>query len=565
MRKRNSFPKILPDLRKKAEELLAAHPETIDTIPREDMRKLIHELDIHQAELEIQNEELRRAQLELESSRAKYYGLYDFAPVAYFTLDKKGSVLEANLAGAALLDEERSLKGRPFSQYVSNQDYYIFHDHMEQLLRTKSKQVSQLSLVTTRGTPLHVQMETFPVLDEKGDVSQLLSAIVNISVQKKAELKLRKARDESEVRVKERTAELAQAMETLQTIIDHIPVMLCFFDPVGQVRLVNREFERLIGWSLDDASHMDLIESCYPDPDYREEVLAFMSEPRAPWRDFMVRTRDGKDLEISWANVWLSDGSHIAIGIDNSEWKKAERELKLTMQELERSNKELQDFAFIASHDLQEPLRKIQAFGDLVIRKYPHSLDQQGQDYLRRMQNAAARMQALIDGLLTYSRVATKAKPFTRLDLTLPAREALSDLELRIEATGATLELSELPVIEADSSQMTQLFQNLIGNAVKFRRPEESPRIRIFSRTRAGWCEIYVEDNGIGFDERHSKRIFTPFERLHGRGKYDGVGMGLAICRKIAERHGGRITARSTPGKGSTFIVTLPLKQKAAS
>jgi chemotaxis family two-component system sensor kinase Cph1 len=565
MTKQDSSPKILSDLRKKAEELLAAHPETIESLPREDMRKLIHELHIYQAGLEIQNEELRKAQVELEVSRTKYYGLYDFAPVAYFTLDKKGLILEANVAAAALLEEERGVKGRPFSQYVTEQDRHVFHEHLEQLLRTKSKQVSQLSLVAKHGATLYVHTETFPVVDEKGDISQILFTVINITGQKKAEIELRKARDELELRVKERTAELAQAMETLQTIIDHIPVMLCFFDPDGQVRLVNREFERLIGWSIEDASHRDLIESCYPDPVYREEVLAFMSEPKAPWRDFIVRTREGKDLEISWANVWVSDGSHIAIGIDNSEWKKAERELKLTMEELERSNKELQDFAFIASHDLQEPLRKIQAFGDLVIRKHSHSLDEQGQDFLRRMQNAAARMQALIDGLLTYSRVTTKAKPFTQVDLTLPVREALSDLDLRIEAAGATVELSELPVIEADPSQMTQLFLNLINNAVKFHRPEESPKIKIFSRTEAGWCEIYVEDNGIGFDQKYLNQIFTPFERLHGRSKYDGVGMGLAICRKIAERHGGRITAQSIHGKGSTFIVTLPLKQKPAS
>jgi PAS domain S-box-containing protein len=565
MRKRNSSPKIFPDLRKRAEELLAAHPDTIDTLPREDVRKLIHELDIHQTELEIQNEELRGAQMELETSRLKYYGLYDFAPVAYFTLDKKGSVVEANVAAAALLGEERSLKGRSFSQYVSEQDRRVFGGHLEHLLRTKSKQVSQLSLVTRRGTTLYVQMETFPMADEKGGISQLLSTVINVTGQKKAELKLKDARDELEVRVKERTAELAQAMETLQIIIDHIPVMLCFFDPEGRVRLVNREFERLIGWNLNDAGHKDLIESCFPDPVSHEEVLAFMSEPKITWRDFMVRTKDGKDVEISWANVWLSNGSHIAIGMDNSHRKKAERELKLTMEELERSNKELLDFAFIASHDLQEPLRKIQAFGDLVIRKYLPRLDEQGQDYLKRMQNAAARMQALIDGLLAYSRVTSKSRPFTRVDLTVPVREALSDLDLRIEAAGAEVELAELPVIEADPSQMTQLFQNLIANAVKFHRPEEPPRIKIFSSAKAGWCEVYVEDNGIGFHERHSKLIFTPFERLHGRGEYEGVGMGLAICRKIAERHGGRITARSTPGKGSTFIVTLPLKQKAAS
>jgi PAS domain S-box-containing protein len=565
MRKRNSSPKTPSDLRKRAEELLAAHPETIDTLPREDVRKLIHELEIHQAELEIQNEELRGAQLELETSRAKYYGLYDFAPVAYFTLDRKGSVVEANVAAEALLEEERGLEGRPFPQYVREQDRHAFHVHLEQLIRTKSKQVSQLSLVTKRGTTLYVQMETFPLVDGNGDVSQIFSTVINVTGQKKAELKLRKARDELELRVKERTAELAQTMETLQSIIDHIPVMLCFFDPEGRVRLVNREFERLIGWSLDDASHKDLLESCYPDPVSHEEVLAFMSEPEITWRDFMVRTRDGKDVEISWANVWLSNGAHIAIGMDNSHRKKAERELKLTMEELERSNRELLDFAFIASHDLQEPLRKIQAFGDLVIRKYSPSVGEQGQDYLRRMQNAAARMQVLIDGLLAYSRVTSKSRPFTRVDLTVPVREALSDLDLRIEAAGATVELSELPVIEADPSQMTQLFQNLIANAVKFHRPEEPPRIKIFSSTEAGWCEIYVEDNGIGFHERHLKLIFTPFERLHSRGKYEGVGMGLAICRKIAERHGGRITARSTPGKGSTFIVTLPLKQKTAS
>jgi chemotaxis family two-component system sensor kinase Cph1 len=565
MRKHNSSPKILPELRKKAEELLASKPEALDTFPREDMRELIHELDIHQAELEVQNEELRRAQLELETSQAKYYALYNFAPVAYFTLDKKGSVLEANLAAAALLEEERRLKRRSFSQYVSNEDHHIFHHHLEQLLRTKSKQVSQLSLVTTRGTSLHVQVETFPVLDEKGEVSQLLSAIVNITVQKKAELNLRKARNTLELRVKEHTAELAQAMETLQTIIDHIPVMLCFFDADGNVRLVNWEFERLTGWSLEEARHKNVIESWYPDSAYREEFLTFLSEPKVTWQDFMIKTRDRGDKQISWANVWLSDGSHIAIGIDNSELKKAERELKLTVEELARSNKELQDFAFIASHDLQEPLRKVQAFGDLVIRKYSQSLDEQGQDYLRRMQNSAARMQTLIDALLTYSRVATKAEPFTQVDLTLSARQALSDLELRVEATGATIELSNLPTIQADSSQMTQLFQNLISNAVKFHRPEEPPRIKIFSRTEAGWCEICVEDNGVGFQERHTQRIFTPFERLHGRSKYEGVGMGLAICRKIAERHGGRISATSTPGKGSTFIVTLPLKQKSAS
>ena len=181
------------------------------------------------------------------------------------------------------------------------------------------------------------------------------------------------------------------------------------------------------------------------------------------------------------------------------------------------------------------------------------------------MQNAAVRMQELIRALLNYSRVTTKALPFSMTDLRTVAVEVVGDLEALISGTGGRVEVGDLPAIEADPVQMRQLLQNLVGNALKFRR-DEKPVVKVYSRhvrygRSNGRYEIFVEDNGIGFDEKYLDRIFVPFQRLHGRGVYEGTGIGLAICKKIADRHGGSITARSAPGKGSTFIVTLSAKQ----
>jgi len=236
--------------------------------------------------------------------------------------------------------------------------------------------------------------------------------------------------------------------------------------------------------------------------------------------------------------------------------------------ELARSNRELQDFAYVSSHDLQEPLRKIQAFGDRLNAHYADVLDAQGQDYLRRMQSAAARSQELINALLAYSRVTTKGQPFASVDLAKLAGEVLDDLEVRIEKSGGVVALGDLPVIDGDASQLRQLLQNLIGNALKY-HPEGAPpyvevTANIKERPPSGeLCELTVADRGIGFDEKYLDRIFTPFQRLHGRGEYEGTGMGLAICKKIVSRHGGTITAESAPGRGARFLVELPAKHPA--
>jgi PAS domain S-box-containing protein len=232
---------------------------------------------------------------------------------------------------------------------------------------------------------------------------------------------------------------------------------------------------------------------------------------------------------------------------------------------LELLNNELQEFAFVASHDLQEPLRKVQAFGDRLRNKCESSLGEEGCDYLRRMESAANRMSSLLSALLSYSRVATRGQPFAPVTLVNVAKEVVDDLEIAIEDTGARVEIGPLPTLEADADQMRQLLHNLVGNALRYRREGEKPQIRVYGSSENDVVQIFVEDNGIGFDEKYLDRIFKPFQQLHGRSSsYEGTGMGLAIVRKIVERHGGTITARSTPGEGSTFIVILPMKQRGS-
>lgn len=241
-------------------------------------------------------------------------------------------------------------------------------------------------------------------------------------------------------------------------------------------------------------------------------------------------------------------------------------QLEITNASLERSNGELQNFAYVASHDLQEPLRKIQAFGNLLSEEYSDKLDD-GAEYLERMQKAAARMSVLIDDLLEFSRVTTQARPFVNVSLAKTAQEVVEDLETRIRDTDGTVTVSELATLHADPMQMRQLLQNLIGNALKFHQKDTAPIVKVSGKVlsngpHAGMYELRVRDNGIGFDEKYLDRIFSVFQRLHGREIYTGTGIGLAVCKKIAERHGGYITAKSKPGQGSTFIVLLPINKE---
>jgi PAS domain S-box-containing protein len=278
---------------------------------------------------------------------------------------------------------------------------------------------------------------------------------------------------------------------------------------------------------------------------------------KVPWRD-----RQGQIVGT------------VGITRDIHDLKQTQEALRLFTARLEHSNRELQDFAYVASHDLQEPLRKIVVFGDRLKEKVDAmpAKDSEARDYRERLQKAASRMQTLISDLLTFSRVTSKAQPFAPVDLKTLASEVMADLEGRIEQVKGRVEIGPLPTIEAEALQIRQLLQNLIGNALKFHRPEESPVVTVEARIFSGrlpqsasdtadqpLCELTVSDNGIGFDEKYLDRIFNVFQRLHTRGLYDGTGMGLAIARKIVLYHGGDITAQSKPGHGARFIIVLPV------
>ncbi len=229
-------------------------------------------------------------------------------------------------------------------------------------------------------------------------------------------------------------------------------------------------------------------------------------------------------------------------------------------KELHRSNQELQDFAYVASHDLQEPLRKIQAFGDILENEFGNQLGE-GAEYLKRMHAAAGRMSQLIEDLLLFSRVTTKPPTPVKINLNQIVEEVLIDLENRLDETAGRVEVGDLPVVMADATQMRQLFQNLIANALKFHREGVPPVVKVTSRPstdKKNMHAITVEDNGIGFDEKYEERIFGVFQRLHGRGSYEGTGIGLAVCRKIVERYGGTITAEGRQGEGAKFIINIP-------
>ncbi len=441
--KKIDSPKSPEDLRKRAEESLESRPGGLDDMPLEEARDLIHELRVHQIELEMQNEELRRVQIDLETSRSRYADLYDFAPVGYLTLGKDGKIVDLNLTAARQLGIERgNLLHRYFHFFVSQPDRKEFFSHLNQIFDKRERRITEVRLSPKDGDEFHARLESMYL--EGGEGAELCRMNVSdTTLRKRAEQVLQNSHDELERRVDERTVELGRAVAKLEAL-----------------------------------------------------------------------------------------------------------------------NHELQEFSFIASHDLQEPLRKIQSFGNLLIVKHAQSLNPEGLDYMARIIKAANRMTELLRSLLAYSRAGTQLLNCKRVLLTEVAKDAANELELMIQKAEGSVEIGEMPAIDGDAALLRQFFQNVIANSMKYRKESEPPVVKICGSITDSVCEVFIEDNGIGFDQDYIQKIFRPFERLHGKNSvYAGTGMGLAICRKIVERHNGSITAKSKPGEGTTFIVRFPPKQ----
>ena len=437
-----------------------------------------------------------------------------------------------------------------------------------------------------------------PIRDASGAVTLWFGTCTEIDDQKRVAHELDLARVEAE-----RAADaLRHSRERFRSLVEAVPQLVWSCRPDGHCDYLSRQWVEYTGVPLEDQLGHAWTLAVHPDDrdeSYRSWIEAatsgtlFDAEYRLRRHDGAYRWFHARGVPVVDAGEAITAWFGTSTDVDDrkqierevrrlnrdlegrvlartAELEKANADLKAFAAKLEWSNRELQEFASVASHDLQEPLRKIQAFGDRLEAKAGPALGDEGRDYLGRMRAAAGRMRTLIDDLLAFSRVSTKARPFVPLDLGKIAGEVVSDLEGRIAQTGGRVEVGPLPTIAADATQMRQLFQNLIGNGLKFHRPGVPPPLRVSSRPlgpderpdpRAPAVELSFEDDGIGFDLKYLDRIFNVFQRLHGRNEYEGTGMGLAIVRKIVERHGGSITARSEPGRGATFVVVLPVAQ----
>jgi PAS domain S-box-containing protein len=356
--------------------------------------------------------------------------------------------------------------------------------------------------------------------------------------------------------------ELRQSEELFRMLFNSSPVGNYIVQD-GVFRLVNRQFAYISKYDEDELLGMRSSGLVYAEDReaVRENAARMLKGERSLGYEFRMVT---KRADIKWVMETVSPvhfrGKRATLGnlLDVTERKRAEDTLKQTTAEMQRSNTDLEQFAYVISHDLQEPLRMVASYTQLLAKRYHGRLDADADEFIGYAVDGAKRMQTLLHDLLEYSRVGTRGRPFGLVSCSDVVEQAMVNLKVAIEESRASVICDPLPTVMADDGQLVRLFQNLIGNAVKFRR-EEPPTVHISAKARYGVAVISVTDNGIGIDPQHYDNIFEIFRRLHTKEEYPGTGMGLAICKKIAERHGGRISVQSILGKGSTFHVTIPV------
>lgn len=407
--------------------------------------------------------------------------------------------------------------------------------------RRSVEHADDLVLVARDGKRTHVDMNGAPTFDAEGRLVGSVLVVHDVTERRRAE-------------------------ERFRVAVEAAPNAMIMVDADGKMTLVNTQTERLFGYTRDELIGQP-IEKLVPERfrahhgNYRSVFFAnSAARPMGSGRDLFGLRRDGSEfpIEIGLNPIETSEGLFVLSAIaDITERKRAERQLRQRTEELARSNRDLEQFAYVASHDLQEPLRAVAGPLQILQRRYQGQLDERADEFIGHAVDGATRMQSLIDDLLRYSRVGRLDDPKQAVPAEQALEIAIKNLAVVIQETGAEVTHEPLPVVQGISTQLALLFQNLIGNAVKFRGNDRSPHVHIAAKATGDEWRFSVADNGIGIAEQYFDRIFVIFQRLHTRREYPGTGLGLALCKRIVEHHGGKIWVESTPGEGATFFFTL--------